>query len=69
MTDGVLFIREAEGTQGGSNDQTEIQGGDGVHGLVAVGETLQEGHILVKKLGIGHIHLTTEQETEEEEAQ
>ncbi len=44
----------------------EVQGGDGVHGLVALGKALQEGGNIIGRLGRGHVHLSPEQKANEQ---
>ena len=65
----IALFRHAEGTQRGSNDQSEVQGGDGIHGLIALGKALQEGGGVIGRLGRGHVHLSPEQKANEQEHQ
>lgn len=65
----IALFRHAEGTQRGGDHQSKVQGGDGVHGLVALGKALQEGGGVIGRLGRGHVHLSPEQKANEQKYQ
>ena len=65
----ILLFRQAEGAQGGGDDQAEVQSGNGVHGVVALGKALEQGGTVVAFLGGSDLNLSPEQKADEEQRQ
>ena len=65
----IFFLLHLQGAQGGGDDQTEIQCGDGIHGVIAFQESGDQSVVLVSGLGRGHLRLSAEQEGEKQEGQ
>ena len=58
----VPLFPQAEGCQGGGDHQSEIQCGNGVHGIVTLGKALQQRCGCIAILGLGNLRLSPEHE-------
>lgn len=65
----ILFLRQAKSAQGGGDHQAEIEGGDGVHGLIPLGKALEQGSGGIRLPGGGHMDLAPEQEAHKQHQQ
>ena len=65
----VLFLRQAEGSQRRGDHQPEIQCGNGVHGVVALGKALEQRRLLIAPLCRRDAGLSPEQEADEQQRQ
>ena len=65
----VPLFRKAEIGQRSGDDQTEIQGGDGVHGLIALRKAPEQRGRSVRTLRSGEGPLSPEQEADKEKQQ
>ena len=65
----VPLFGKAEIGQCSGDDQTEIQGGDGVHGLIALRKAPEQGGRSVRTLRSGEGPLSPEQEADKEKQQ
>ena len=65
----VFLLRQAERPQGRGDHQPKIQGGNGVHGVVALGEALEQRRLPVSLLRRRDVSLSPEQEADEQQRQ
>ena len=63
------LFHQPERSQGGGDHQAKIQCGNGVHGVVALGKTFQQGCGGIALPGLGHLGLAPEQKAYKQQHQ